>query len=418
MKKVLLAGVPQSPNLGDGLIAYTLNRLITMRGEHKVIHFDLLQGRCDKSMPMSSVRGGLHYSLAAYAPTSAASEIPAPTVRLNSTGSGKKMTPDMLRRLKAYWLHRRKDSVLNSQLRQAVKEAEAVYIGGGHLLIDTYWTFPLAVNRVMLEAKHQGKPLHILLVGARGPWSSQGRRWLLDACRYATTIAVRDEDSRQFLLGQDPRLAEKTVTLADPALYTPEAFGLAAAAAKGTQTPAVHKTVGLGIMDPHEMNRHCELRWDREECAAWWNDAATAITATGCTVKIFTNGAATDNAFVEHYVKPRCQGMQGVEFLPYPSTVEQLVESVAVCDTVIAQRLHACIPALALDKPTYGLIWDRKLEHIFTDLGMSSYLIDFRKPAWAAVASASEGHMPSEQILRAIREKKEQLYDHIGRILP
>ncbi|MFX3635799.1 MAG: polysaccharide pyruvyl transferase family protein [Candidatus Pristimantibacillus sp.] len=418
MKKVLLAGVPQSPNLGDGLIAYTMNRLIAMRGEHQVIHFDLLQGRCDKSMPMSSVRGGLHYSLASYAATPAASAMPAPLVRLNSNGSGKKMTPDTLRRLKAYWLHRRKDGVLNSQLRQAVKEAEAVYIGGGHLLIDTYWTFPLGVKRVMLEAKRQGKPLHILLVGARGPWSSQGRRWLLDACRYATTIAVRDEDSRQFLLAQDSRLANKTITLADPALYTPEAFGLAASSAKSIGAPTAHRTVGLGIMDPHEMNRHCELRWDREECAAWWNDATAALTATGCTVKIFTNGAATDNAFVEHYVKPLCQGMKGVEFLPYPSTVEQLVESIAECDSVIAQRLHACIPALALGKPTYGLIWDRKLENIFTDLGMSSYLIDFRKPAWAAVASVSEGHMPSERIVQAIREKKEQLYDHIGRILP
>lgn len=435
MKKVLLAGVPQSPNLGDGLIAYTLNRLIAMRGDHQVIHFDLLHGRCDKSMPMTIDQGSAAYSLVSYATDRASNnkaDAPAPVVKLNGAGSGKKLTPDAMRRVKAYWLHHRKDQQMSSQLSQSVNEADAVFIGGGHLLIDTYWTFPLAVRRVAMEAKRSGKPLHILLVGARGPWSRQARKWLLDSCRYATTIAVRDEDSRQFLLKLDSGLASKTVTLADPALYTPEAFGMAsatdetaAAAARAASlasgadgAQAIQRTVGLGIMDPHEMNRHCELRWEREACAEWWRDAAAAITASGSQVTIFTNGAATDNAFVEQYVKPLCRDMKGVEFAPYPVTVEQLVGSIAACDGVIAQRLHACIPALAMGKPTYGLIWDRKLENIFADLGMSGHLIDFQAPAWQAVASAAEGFMPSERIRHAITQKKAQLYEHIGRILP
>ncbi|GLX67320.1 polysaccharide pyruvyl transferase family protein [Paenibacillus glycanilyticus] len=413
MKKVLLAGVPKSPNLGDGLIAYTLNRIIAMRGQHQVIHFDLLDGRCDQSMPIYSARGSLHYALAGAPASAVMQKDTAPALRLNSDGSGKKMTPDALRRLKAYWIHRGKNEKLGSELKQAVEESEAVFIGGGHLLIDTYWTFPLAVRRVAEEAKRQGKPLHILLVGARGPWSPQAKRWLLDVCRYAASIAVRDEDSRKFLLGLDASLKGKTVTLADPALFTPEAFGLTETAA-GVEKPG-KRTIGLGVMDPHEMNRHCELRWEREACADWWQQAAKVALGAGLNVSFFTNGAASDNAFVEEFVKPRLRGLPGVEFSPYPTTVEQLVGSIAACDTVIAQRLHACIPSLAMGKPTYGLIWDRKLENIFADLGMKSQLIDFRNSR-QQLAAAVDGRMADSEA--AINDKKLQLYEHIGRILP
>jgi polysaccharide pyruvyl transferase WcaK-like protein len=413
VKKVLLAGVPKSPNLGDGLIAYTLNRIIAMRGKHQVIHFDLLDGRCDQSMPIYSARGGLHYAIAGAPAAKAEQAASAPALKLNSAGSSKKMTPDALRRLKAYWLHRSKNEKLNGELKQAVSESEAVFIGGGHLLIDTYWTFPLAVRRVAEEAKRQGKPLHILLVGARGPWSAQAKRWLLGVCRYAASIAVRDEDSRRFLLQLDPKLTSKTVTLADPALFTPEAFGLTEASA-GAERPGKRK-IGLGIMDPHEMNRHCELRWEREDCADWWAAAAKEALAAGHEVSLFTNGAASDNAFVEQFVKPRLKGVPGVEMTPYPTTVEQLVGTIAACHTVIAQRLHACIPSLAMGKPTYGLIWDRKLENIFADLGMSSQLIDFRESR-QQLAAAVEGRMADSA--EAINDKKLQLYEHIGRILP
>ncbi|MFC4775857.1 polysaccharide pyruvyl transferase family protein [Paenibacillus sp. GCM10023252] len=430
MRKVLLAGVPQSPNLGDGLIAHTINQLISMQGKHEVVHFDLLHGLWeDEQMhqPLAAVSGG-----SAAGAFAAAAVKPAAQARLNEAGTRKKMTPDALRRLKAYWLHRRKDPVMNEQLRRAVSEADAVYIGGGHLLIDTYWTFPLAVRRVAMEAKRQGKPLHLLLVGARGPWSRQAQWWLLEVCRIAATIAVRDEDSKKFLLQLDPKLASKTVALADPALYTPEAFNLAiepegpaeielspAERVMASGTGAVRqRVIGLGIMDPNEMNRHCEHRWEREDCAQWWSDAAQAIVSSGSTVRIFTNGAGTDNAFVEQYVKPLCKGNPAIELMPYPATVHQLVNSIAGCDAVIAQRLHACMPALSMNKPTYGVIWDKKLESIFTDIGLGSHLIDFRVPAEQAVLAAATTISRPEAYVKAMKRKKQELLEHMGRILP
>jgi|GEM_PF-1917464 len=439
MKTVLLAGVPQSPNLGDGLIALTLNRLIAMRGTHRVIHFDLLHGQWETEERHIAAADSARLQAAAGAETFSSSSMANVRIHLNASGASKRMTPDMLRRWKAYWLDKRRHAKLNEPLKKAVAQADAVFIGGGHLLIDTYWTFPLAVRRIAAEAKRQRKPLHLLLVGARGPWSRQASRWLLDACRYAATIAVRDEDSRSFLLGMDPSLAAKTVALADPALYTPETFGLPAAGPQqqagytigrsaahpaGASSPGPkggasrRPIVGLGVMDPNEMNRHCPYRWEREACATWWLSAAETLEAQGCEVRLFTNGAATDNAFMEQYVKPLCEQLQHTTVSRYPTTVGQLMDTIAVCDMVIAQRLHACIPALALGKPTHGIIWDRKLENIFTELNLAEKLIDFRIPVERTIGTIGFDRLLPEAFLPALERKKQELYEHVGSILP
>ncbi|GGF98566.1 polysaccharide pyruvyl transferase family protein [Paenibacillus abyssi] len=410
MTTVLLAGVPLSPNLGDGLIASTLNRIIRMKGNVEIIHFDLVQGRC---------KGG--GSLSPMDESRAVSEH-SNINRLNQGGIRKRLTPNWMRMAKSYWLHRRKDTLMQEQIRKAVAESDAVLIGGGHLLIDTYLTFPLSVRRVAVEAKRQRKPLHIVTVGARGPWSLPAKAWFLDVCRTAETISVRDHDSRKFLLSMDAGLETKTVVLSDPALYTPEAFPLAFAHRSkpervGSSPQEVMPVVGLGIMDPHEMNRHSEYRWERDACASWWRDLAAHLVRQGFAVDFFTNGSATDNAFMEQYIKPCASNIERVYFRPYPTTVYGLVEQIADCDAVIAQRLHACIPSLSMFKPTYGLIWDRKLENIFKDLGLEANVIDFHIPA-AQVAQRLDLSAPMPLGVRErLREKKAQINDYVGRIV-
>ncbi|QHW34313.1 polysaccharide pyruvyl transferase family protein [Paenibacillus rhizovicinus] len=474
MATVLLAGVPKSPNLGDGLIARTLTHIIHMHGSHKVIHFDITQGEVEEGIAERAAQPSLP--------------------RINDAGLKKRATPDSLRMMKAYWIHRKKDATVGEPLKELVAQSDAVFLGGGHLLIDTYLTFPLAVKRVADEARRQRKPLHIVLVGARGPWSSPARHWFRRACKYATTITLRDEESRKFLLDKDPSLAGKTFALSDPALFTRETFEAAlsgvreaaaaadrefgsvpaygasgrgkgsrrsaasssaaaspAAASAGRRASALfdanavdadaggrvsayrsnpggirvvasataeRRIVGLGIMDPNELKRASEHRWERETCADWWRDAAATLLAQDCEVRVFTNGAATDNGFVEEYVKPRCEGLPHVSFYPYPSTVDALYRQIAECDAVIAQRLHACLPSAAMLKPTYAIVWDKKLSDIFTDLGLADKLVDFRIPAAQAVAAMKLTADPNQAFIHTMQRKKKEIYEQIGRMLP
>ncbi|GGD65680.1 polysaccharide pyruvyl transferase family protein [Paenibacillus nasutitermitis] len=430
MTTVLLAGVPSSPNLGDGLIARAMTYLIGMHGPHKVLHFDLTQGLSqEEDQALQQEKAQPH----AY--------------RLNDDSLKKRATPDSLRMMKAYWLHRRKNSVLSTQLKRLVAESDVVMIGGGHLFIDTYLTFPLAVRRVADEARRQGKPLHVVLVGARGPWSGPARACFRGVCRYASSIALRDEESRAFLLKFDPSLADKTVALSDPALYSQETFASlinrqeAAVQSKlpsmrsadalsakegggiGVMEPPVQTStslkpiIGLGILDPNELRRSTSLRWERQTCAEWWQEIAAILTGKGYEVRVFTNGAESDNAFVEQMVKPLCHGLNGVSFYPYPRTVDALVDQISQCGAIIAQRLHACLPAVSMLKPTYGVIWDRKLSAIFHDLGLGGHLVDFNQPAAEAVAAMKLEQPPSALFLKTMERKKNQLIGHMGRIL-
>ncbi|MEC0248036.1 polysaccharide pyruvyl transferase family protein [Paenibacillus chitinolyticus] len=404
MKHILLAGVPHSTNLGDGLIAMTVNQLIRTCGEYTVTNFDLTAGLYRETPARSgSVQrtdGG-----------------PALTrdYKLNEVSVKKKLTPDFLRYMKSYSVHKRKDAVLGEQIRELVTQADAVLIGGGHLFIDTYLSFPIAMRRLVREVKRQGKPLHVVFVGMRGPWSFLARKWFTDILHYAKTISVRDEDSLAYLLSIAPSLAHKAVALSDPALVTLEAFP-GKHAAGGARLSSVH-TVGLGIMDPNEMRRHSPYVWERDDCADWWYSLAKGAADGGSRVRVFTNGADTDNAFVERYVKPRLAGMPGVEFAPYPGDVGDLVESIRDCDTVIAQRLHACIPSISFGKPTYGIAWDKKLASIFKDLGLSGHVLDFRTDPKVVLAGLVPEKNRHEGSVRIVNQKKRELVTYVGRIL-
>ncbi|MFD7520876.1 polysaccharide pyruvyl transferase family protein [Paenibacillus chitinolyticus] len=403
MKHILLAGVPHSTNLGDGLIAMTVNQLIRTCGEYTVTNFDLTAGLYRETpVRSSSVRrsdGGAALTR---------------EYKLNEVSVKKKLTPDFLRYMKSYSVHKRKDAVLGEQIRELVTQADAVLIGGGHLFIDTYLSFPIAMRRLVREVKRQGKPLHVVFVGMRGPWSFLARKWFTDILHYAKTISVRDEDSLAYLLSIAPSLAHKAVALSDPALVTLEAFPGRHA---GDTKSASVRTVGLGIMDPNEMRRHSPYVWERDDCADWWHGLAKGATDGGSRVRVFTNGADTDNAFVEHYIKPRLAGMPGVELAPYPGDVGDLVESIRDCDTVIAQRLHACIPAISFGKPTYGIAWDKKLASIFKDLGLAGHVLDFRTDPQAVLAGLVPEKSRQEGSVRIVNQKKRELVTYVGRIL-
>ncbi|WP_068774093.1 polysaccharide pyruvyl transferase family protein [Paenibacillus sp. FJAT-26967] len=404
MKHILLAGVPHSTNLGDGLIAMTVNQLIRTCGDYTITNFDLTAGLYNEPQVTKADKEGKVY-------------------KLNEVSVKKKLTPDFLRYVKSYSVHKKKDRVLNDQIRQLVADSDAVLIGGGHLFIDTYLSFPIAMRRLVMEVRRQRKPLHIVFVGMRGPWSFLARRWFTEILQYAKTISVRDEDSLAYLLSFDSSLARKAVALSDPALVTREAFPEPAArfsvssrmAAK--QGDSSVQTIGLGIMDPNEMRRHSPFLWDRDDCADWWYRLAQGVVEGGGRVRIFTNGADTDNAFVEHYIKPRLAAVRDVEFASYPADVSDLVDSIRDCDAVIAQRLHACIPAISFGKPTYGIAWDKKLASIFKDLGLSQYVVDFRSDPRFVLAQMAPDTRSQEGATRIVNDKKRDLVAYVGRIL-
>ncbi|WP_198029973.1 polysaccharide pyruvyl transferase family protein [Oceanobacillus manasiensis] len=347
MKNILVCGVGNSKNLGDRLIAETVNLIIKkINNQYRITNFDFTMGSID-DLPKK------------------------PNIKLNSESLIKKFTPNTLRRFKVYSNYK-KNTGLKIELKKRVMESDIVVIGGGQLLIDNCLNFPLGIKNVIDEAKRYNKPVIFTFVGGRAPWGERAKSLFLEALEYSSYISVRDSDTKAFLVSLDPGLNKKVIITSDPALFLNEMCSIKSNNNSKTQ-------IGLGVMDPNEFKKSNDSFVSRKECARWWTSLAEKLVSYGYEVNIFTNGAPTDNGFVEYFLKTQLEKTKGVSIRKYPSNYEELIDVIYQQDLVVAQRLHACLPSISFMKHTFGIKWDIKVQSIFKELELEDYLINFKE---------------------------------------
>jgi polysaccharide pyruvyl transferase WcaK-like protein len=384
MKRVLVCGVANSKNLGDRLIAATVNYIIQLsRDQYQISNFDITVGKVGKFSDDAKVK-------------------------LNSISTAKKLIPDFMRSMKVL-INYKKNYKLASELKESIFNSDIVVIGGGHLLIDNYLNFPIGINNIIKEARINNIPVIFSFVGAKGPWSKLAKKFFLDALHYAEYISVRDSDSKKFLISIDHNLEKKIIVLSDPALFVNELYG--------NNKTNYTKKIGLGIMDPNLIRKHSNLYWSREDSATWWSVLIKKLIALGYEVTIFTNGDPTDNGFVDNFIKLEVSNIKGVSFNDYPRDYEDIIATIEKQDLIIAQRLHACLPSISLMKHTFGVMWDKKLESIFNDLGLNDYIIDFNDDVESVVKKIlnkiDNSCVLDKSVLEIIDTKKREMIDFV-----
>lgn len=385
MKNILICGVGNSTNLGDRIIAEAINLIINkVNNRFQISNFDFTEGNIDKSIRTYDIK-------------------------LNSESLRKKLTPNALRELKVY-LKYKGNKELKDELNKKVKNSDVIVIGGGQLLIDNYLSFPIGIKNVIDEAKRFDKPVIFSFVGGRAPWGRVASKVFKDALEYSSYISVRDSDTKSFLVTLNPNLDKKIVITSDPALFVNEMTTF-------KKSKNIKKQIGLGIMDPNESKKNNNSFVSRGECARWWTSLAKSLLSLGYEVNIFTNGAATDNGFVEYYIKKDLEKINGVTFNEYPSNYKDLLNIINKQDLVVAQRLHACLPSISFMKHTFGIKWDVKLQSIFNDLELGEYLIDFeidtKNVSQAIHNKLQQSNNLSINVSNNIQAKKREMLDFV-----
>lgn len=384
-KKILVCGVPNSDNLGDKVIAESMKFILNKVDEgYKIENFDITDGR-------------------------AISKANAEPILLNSNSLYKKVIPNFMRRLKVQRNYKR-NSILITEVEEEVRNSDLIIIGGGHLLIDNYLSFPIGIYNIVKEAKKNNIPVSIAFVGAKGPWSYFAKKKFLEVLNYAKHISVRDSDSKEFLTSINKELEEKVIILSDPALFVDEIE-------KSKKKVNSRKHIGLGVMDPNEMLRHSNVKWDRDEAAKWWITLTKKLFENNFEVSIFTNGAKTDNAFVENYLKKNLQKYENVNFIEYPKNYKELLKTISNFEIVIAQRLHACLPSISYKNITYGIKWDRKLENIFKDLFLDNYLINCDDDIDELFEKITNNMEVSKDLEESIKVGKKEMQNFVEKIV-
>lgn len=348
--KIVIFNVKYSPNLGDGVLARCLEGELARAVPGAAIATIDLAGRDGYGAGGGRGRRAVLRVL---------SVLPSALRR------------SIVARLLGRGLRNRRD-----EWQAAIADADAVVIGGGNLFQDDDLNFPLKVAAVLDCARLAGRPLAVYGVGVGARWSRPAAR-LFGALAHNRIVhlSVRDETSRDnwrrhLGAGYDVAVCH------DPGLLAGDLLppGEPVAAAR-----SVRPLVGLCITHPLVLRRHADTRAIPMTSVRAYRRLVQYLVDSGCRVRLFTNGAAEDERFLERVfaavVRSRPRAARALDRAPRPDGPERLVAALAGCDAVVAHRLHACIVAYALAVPHVGLGWDRKVESFFRSVRRGGFFL-------------------------------------------
>ena len=352
--KIVLCGEGLSSNLGDGVIADCLEFLIQRLGsETEIVRLDL-SGRIrqvNPAKPVSDQREKIKRLAAIKFPKLI--NLVRWAKKRSFTGFGQLVTSD----------------------------TTMLVIGGGQLLMDNNWRFPLDLAALAFDAHRKKIPIAFHACGVGESWSWVGKaliRAIFARCdvRY---VSVRDVESasrlKQLLKGIDSMHVEATI---DPAVWASEVYGLN----RSTNVkPSCALTVGLGIMSNLKIPAATAgggKIYPRSELANFWVDLALSLRRKGFSVALFTNGAQEDEFFADEISEKLEKIAPHGSFWKRKTVVTEpceLARQIGDFDGIIAHRLHASIIAFSQGVPAVSLEWDSKVRSFSKAVGRSRWVI-------------------------------------------
>ncbi len=348
--RIGLFNVKFSPNLGDGLLSECLEAELATR----------LRGVTIESLDLA---GRTHYSRGRKSRASALAALhhSPQSVRqaLAETIIGRKLVRD----LRVRW-------------RAALRDIDAVIVGGGNLLSDSDLNFPLKVEAAMAETRAAGVPAAVFAVGVSNNWSPRGETLFARALSAPQLYyaAVRDDRSADIWrrhLGPAGLTAPHVVH--DPALLT--AIHFPRRPRETRQAPLI----GLGMMHPIALSYHINERGTAaRDLKDWFVALAGTCLAKGWNVALFTNGSPEDEAYLAR-LRPRLEVLAtrgALSVARRAANPSDFAEFVSSLDLLMAYRLHANIAAYSYGIPQIGFAWDVKLKSFLEQVRRDACLAD------------------------------------------
>ena len=365
-RRVIVFGLPFSPNLGDGVIAECLRAgIVDAAPDCTVECIDISGRRGFGDLPVK--RRSLALAVLRLLPRPIAQRIVQ--ARLGTLLDG----------FEPGW-------------RDAAASADLAIVGGGQIFSDADLNFCLKIERVGRILRDIGCPVVVHAAGVARNWSPRGRelfRSLLDCDLRA--VGLRDEPSienwtRQMGPGGPPPILTR-----DPALIAAQVYDPAPVSADSR--------IGLCVTDPALLAYHAEGGRVAIAHSTAFTDIALALVERGHRVTLFCNGAAEDRAALAAVrQQPGIDAAMArgrIAVAAPPATPGDLAATVAGCRAVIAHRLHACILGYAFGRPIVGLGWDRKLESFFASVGLEGCFLPASDFAPAVVVRLVEDALQS-----------------------
>ena len=337
-ESLLVAGVPFSPNLGDGLLARCVDEAVAQLGEAVATTFVDLAGRTDfaPTTTTNAGRGRLLTTLAS---------LPRPVGdAIGGTG--------------AYMSTARK--FRSGENAAALAVDRPLIIGGGHLLSDEFLNFPAKI--ALLGQHAAGRAAVALGVGADANPSR--------SARYLFGRAFRQIDLR-MVVARDETTADvvHSIDSSIDVLVAPD-LGVLSAHLRPEQPrdPLPNRyDIGVSVASPQSSHYHVGGPRDAAAVRTWWRTLLSTMAADR-RILLFSNGSPEDEEFKREIADGLTGG--GVAVADTPRTPDDLLELLAASDQLIAQRLHAILPATVAGVGTLSVDPNPKVKAVMATAGL------------------------------------------------
>lgn len=346
--KYVIAAVPYSDNLGDGVIAANLSDCIRRKNKHNIVSL------CDISYR---------------------SEVAS----FKNKDTGMKFFLKLPRAIRQfvvvlffsskYFRHGGK------YLKEKLVDCDELLIGGGQLISDVDFNFPLKLYFLIRIAEKFDIKTSIVSVGVAARWSCVGRLLMkrVLTSKVIMKISVRDEFSKKNLATRFG--IDDAVILPDPALMCSISAG---GGFLNKPSLGEEKILGLGVADINGLNYSSDIINNQDDNSI---EYICSIVDMAClneyTVYLFTNGAIEDERFLYDEIIPKLK-LKGLGFkvLPRCKNINDLVDFIKNTNRIVAYRLHANIIASSFNIPYFAVGWDNKVLSYFKLQDRESYVFN------------------------------------------
>ena len=247
-------------------------------------------------------------------------------------------------------------------LSNKLTHCDRLLIGGGQLISDVDLNFPLKLYFLIKMAEKLGVETRVVAVGVANKWNWISKRLMkrVLTSKCIVNISVRDELSKSNL--QQHFNITNVDILPDPALMSTlvEEYAL-------DNTKSEDIVVGLGVADIGGLNYSSDIvNAHNDNDIKYISSIVQKNNDLGIKVVLFTNGATEDERFLHEYVIPTLKDA-GLSYshIERCKTPAELVEHISKFHFVVAYRLHANIVASSFKIPYFAIGWDNKVISFF-----------------------------------------------------
>lgn len=248
---------------------------------------------------------------------------------------------------------------LNRYYQKAFSDVDAIVFAGGGFLKFRTQGLNYYVEQIIKIAKERNIPVMMNGVGIEGYDETdircQNLKQIINSSCVKVITTRDDVDILQNCYIENPDI--KTARVGDPALWTPECYGV-------KRNPD-SRTVGINVIRG-KVFRDYGNTYSYEELKEFYKELIRGADRRGMDWVLFSNGMKSDQKFGKTILQELEIPVED-KLLPAPKTSMELLEQVRSFKCIFGARLHACITAYSMGVPVVGFIWNEKTR-FFADI--------------------------------------------------